>query len=351
MGKVRLDCPNCGKAIAVSDTAKEARCPGCKEVIEADQLADSPESAEAEQEAVEDTEVPDTDDDDAGGEAEEEGAKKKRSSKRVSSRRISQASRGQPGGSQGILISIGAAVVVAGVLAFLIFWPIAIVVASGIMIYLDATLARITRMSSSGQGTSSAPMLWGLLGFLFPVGPIIYFVMRNKLLSASAEDIGDTSLSDDDLEDVGKVREPTLASAGSVVMAAAAVALSVLFWAGPSVRLTFGKTLNPNNPTPQGAKWDDTGKKAYDQGVIFCARLTWAVPPERLDAVVCKAYHLTGGEQTEALEKTVPIPEVTKNVYWLMELPEPGNYRIEVYTPEPESSKITSETIRIRETM
>lgn len=34
MGKLRLDCPSCGKAVAVSETAKKARCPGCKSVID-----------------------------------------------------------------------------------------------------------------------------------------------------------------------------------------------------------------------------------------------------------------------------------------------------------------------------
>jgi len=59
-GKIRFDCPSCGKAIRVSETSKKARCPGCKQVIDvAAALAgkDEPAGAAVEKPAAAEAEV------------------------------------------------------------------------------------------------------------------------------------------------------------------------------------------------------------------------------------------------------------------------------------------------------
>ncbi|GAI00831.1 unnamed protein product, partial [marine sediment metagenome] len=52
-------------------------------------------------------------------------------------------------------------------------WWAAIMMASAIGVYFDASLCKITRVGPGSPGSSAGPMIWGLIAFAFVVGPLI----------------------------------------------------------------------------------------------------------------------------------------------------------------------------------
>jgi hypothetical protein len=385
MEKLRLDCPNCGKAIAVSQTAKKARCPGCKEVVEvprpdAEEEAAQSEAAgaavaasDADANAGLDEAPPDLPDDegdgdgaagedemgeDATGGADDEGADDgeadpeaapkarragERSSRRRKSKMIARAAM-RTAGSQPLFVAGALGVVVTVGLSFFVVWPVAILIGVALLTFVDATMSRVTRMTPSAPGGAYTAMLWGLSGFLV-VPTILYLIYRTRLIAGSAEDVGDPSMSAEDLEDAGKVAPPSFLSFGSVAVLAVAVVLGLMFPVTSSVQVVFGEPVDKKNPKLEQARFD-ASVNACDQGVPFFAMFKSVEPYEGIDDLVCKAY-------PNEEEKGGPTPGSRidrgdeKRAFWSLQIEQAGWYRVAV--ERPGGSTVASATVQIRQ--
>jgi hypothetical protein len=299
MGKLRLNCPNCGKAVAVSETAKKARCPGCKKVMDvaaalagdldpSTELSAEPKAAPEPQAAAEPQAAPESTEGEAGAEEGDGPAKPKRRSSRIAravgsgstrkSGRKSDRAEGMPereapppptfdlpGGAQPWMIIAGVAVIGAVVL-----WlvanvnPIAAVgIVSGVGIFIDAALMRITRISPSAKGWGSMPMVWGLIGFVPVIGVAVYALLRAKLVENSPEDIATPDMDEDDMAFEGKVRPPSVVSVGIVLVIALAVGAGMFFQQRPSTWVEVGTSVSEKRGVLSGQskrKWYNMGK-------------------------------------------------------------------------------------------
>jgi len=293
MGKLRLECPNCGKAVAVSDTAKKARCPGCKQVMDVAAVlaGDAGESTEP----PAGQEVPE-----AGGEAQAAGegaevaAEAPKEEKRASrsaakaGRRSGKKSRrapseggeaaqqgdaprppvfSLPGGAQPWMI-IAFLAVVAAIVLFLVanVNPVAVIgIVSGVGLFIDSALMRITRVSPSAKGWGSMPMVWGLIGFVPVVGVVLYAVLRKKLVANSPEDIATPDMDDDDISFEGKVRPPSIASVGAVLVLALAIFAGIFYQMPPSTWVDVGTEFSQKS----GAVAGQNPRHFYDMGQLY----------------------------------------------------------------------------------
>ncbi|MHC4502803.1 MAG: hypothetical protein ACYTFI_05810, partial [Planctomycetota bacterium] len=68
--------------------------------------------------------------------------------------------------SGGVLIATACAAGLLVVLLFLIHWLAAISIASGLWVFADASLMRITRLRPSRKGFAFATTVWGVAGFV-----------------------------------------------------------------------------------------------------------------------------------------------------------------------------------------
>lgn len=299
MGKLRLNCPNCGKAVAVSETAKKARCPGCKKVMDvaaalagdidpSTELAAGQEAGAAGADASAPAgDEPDVAKDGADENAEEDGevAEPKRSSSRVAGKsgRKSGRKSGQtkavegdgappptfdlPGGAQPWMIIAGVAAVAA-----LVLWlvanvnPIAAIgIVSALGLFVDSALMRVTRVSPSGKGWGPMPMVWGFIGFAPVVGVAIYVLLRRKLVESSPEDIATPDMDEDDMSFEGKVRPPSVVSVGMVVVLALAIGSGMFFQLRPSCELDVGTSYSQKNNLLDG----QNERRVYNIGELF----------------------------------------------------------------------------------
>ncbi len=378
MGKVRLECPHCGKAIRVSDTAKKAKCPGCKEIIDVAALVAALRLAQdGDTEPVEGVAG-------AGGEEAEgspsvgrEGEKAapsepagekgaavapppKKPSKR-SNRRMKAAAKAPPkeapkaatkiAGIQSWMIVAALSVVIFVVLFFYLQWWAALMIASAVGVYVDASLSRITRVGPSSPGWSVGPMIWGLIAFALGVGPLIYILLRRKLLANSPEDIAGADMTQEDLEETGKVRAPSLASPGVLLVVALALGLGVMFQKKPSLQIRLGEKFWQKSRRIDGSNPRDiydskkpfhvaiTANKAFDEEDY--KTLTWIVFPRGDD----EESPVTQGEVT--WDEKVARPGGKKRLWhWTVQVDEPGPYVLKVMHGEDKTFMIKEFRLR-----
>jgi len=350
MGKVRLDCPKCGKAIAVSDTAKKARCPGCKEVIdvtEAVAAASSkavPEEAPAAEPSGQET-SPEQKAPATVVEAAPEKAPERPS--RRGSRRISRvmASALTTAGYRGWQVTIPAAAVVFIVLLFLVWWLAAIMVASALWLFADATLSRVTRVIPKGSGSQHVPILWGLIGLVPVAGVAVYVLLKRRLMAASAEDIAPPSMSPEEMEDAGKVPAPSLLSPGVILIAAIAAMLIVFFWTPArykvEVAADIGSDFRLIGVSPNAT---------YNPGSV-AVRLKAREPILEFDKVTVEVAKLAEGGTWRPLgneELPVDVDAKLKLVGRKIQVPEPGRYRVTMKRPDGKSLGSADFSIRER---
>ncbi len=290
MGKLRLNCPNCGKAVAVSETARKARCPGCKKVMDvaaalAGDLDPSTELSAAEQPAPEPQAAPEGEaETEAEGGAEEGGDKEKpvRRSSRIA-RAVGRKSEADddmpkrdapppptfdlPGGMQPWWIIAGVAAVTAIVLWLVanVNPIVAIGIVSGVGIFVDAALMRITRVSPSSHGWGAMPMVWGLIGFVPVIGVAIYALLRAKLVENSPEDIATPDMDADDMAFEGKVRPPSVVSVGIVLVIALAVGAGMFFQQRPSTWVEVGTSVSEK----RGVLHGQSKMNIYKSGKLY----------------------------------------------------------------------------------
>ncbi len=260
MGKLRLNCPNCGKAVAVSETAKKARCPGCKKVMDvaAALVGDLDPSTElaADQKAGANSAGDGADAAAKGAGEGAETAEPERSSSGDADKSDRESDGGEapkreppppptfdlPAGAQPWMIIAGVAVIAA-----LLLWlvanvnPIAAIgIVSALGLYVDSALMRVTRVTPTGGGWGLMPMVWGLFGLVPVVGVVVYVLLRKRLVENSPEDIATPDMDDDDISFEGKVRPPNVASPGIALVLALAVGGGMFFQMPPDMWIELG---------------------------------------------------------------------------------------------------------------
>ena len=381
MGKVRLECPECGKAIRVSDTAKKAKCPGCKEVIDVAPIiaekaekseGQAPEApAEAPSQAAEREAQEKPAEEEREQKPEEKPAREgpgdeavapppKKPSRRSSSRRLKAVSKAarkavvKAGGFQPWMVIAGLSVVLLVALCFFVRWWAAIMIASAIGVYFDASIARITRVSPSSPGFSVGPMIWGLIAFGLVVGPVVYILLRPKLLANSPDDIADADMTDEDLEESGKMRAPSLGSPGVVLVLAGIAALGIMFPKPPWLTVTLGDKVLSTKSIPKASRRDTFDEKEAF-GVLLQSRSAASEAYKTLTCVVVRK----GSEDSEGATAVVEVsaewdkdvaddPEAGKSI-WIWKkiaVDKPGRYVLKVVREDGEEIKQKELTIR-----
>jgi len=368
MGKLRLDCPNCGKPVAVSETAKKARCPGCKKVMDvaAALAGDLDPSAELSADQTAATEAPAPAEEQGQTEASEElaeeggeaaspkrrssraGGKSGRKSKRRSGKKSARAEaqegeeqpegeleaedapqKGAPGvptfdlpaGAQPWMI-----IAAVGVIAAILLWlvanvnPIAAIgIVSAIGLFVDSTLMRITRVSPSAKGWASMPMVWGLIGFVPVAGIVVYVLLRPKLIANSPQDIATPDMDEDDMSFEGKVRPPSIVSAGAVLVLALAIFGGMFYQLPPSAWIKVGTKYSTKMDALDGVS--DTGW--YDMGPLV-ARFHAKKPLADLGELSFEVLKM----KADGTEVPVATGAVESNGVFPFKVSSPGRHRV-----------------------
>jgi hypothetical protein len=382
MGKVRLECPKCGKAIRVSDTAKKAKCPGCKEVIDVapiiaemsegqapEDTAEAPsQAAEGEEqenpvepvEPVEPAEKEQEEKPEKEGPADVAVAPPPKKPSRRSSRRLKAVSKAarkavvKAGGFQAWMVIAGLSVVLLVVLCFFLKWWAAIMIASAVGVYFDASLARITRVSPNSSGFSVGPMIWGLIAFGLVVGPVVYILLRPKLLASSPDDIADADMTDEDLEESDKIRAPSLGSPGVVLVLAGVALLAIMFPRPPWLTVTLGEKVLSTKSIPKASR-----RSTFDENEDFDVLLqSRSAADEEYKTLTCVVVR-KGNEDSEDAQAVAEAstewdpevagdPEAGKSIWILkkMAIDKAGRYVLKVLREDGEEIKREEFTIR-----
>ncbi|MHC4501664.1 MAG: hypothetical protein ACYTFI_00025 [Planctomycetota bacterium] len=375
MGKRRLKCPGCGKAIAVSKTAKKARCPGCREVIDvAAALAGGadpskePAPAPAEGAAPEPQEAAaaaadagaTAESEDAGAEADvavaeekEPDAKPKSGSSRRSKSEEEpfpeeefKAPARPPVTMVGPLkawlaVLIGAAVVFAVLAVFFVEWYAAIALVPALALYIDSSLARITRVIPGSRGYGHAPMVWGLIGFVPVAGVVLYVLLRPKLVANSPEDIAAPGTSLVEMEDTGKIVAPSLVAPGLILVLPLAVLLGWFFHRQPSLELTSGTITRTRRfvPSDRSEPWFNQGKVGF--------RLRARSALEQYGKLGYVVVEVTpDGDTTTNTADAIDTGGGVNRRSWVITADKAGTYRMDV--KDEEGDVIASARYRIR---
>jgi predicted RNA-binding Zn-ribbon protein involved in translation (DUF1610 family) len=380
MGKVRLECPKCGKAIRVSDTAKKAKCPGCKEIIDVATIiarnaekseGQAPEaSAEASSRLAEGEQQEEPAEEEQGQKPEEKPVKEgpgdeavapppKRPSRR-SSRKIKAVAKVahkavvQTGGFKSWIVVAALSVALLVALCFFVKWWAAIMIASAVGVYFDASFSRITRVSPNSPGFSVGPMIWGLIAFGLVVGPVVYILLRSKLLANSADDVADAGMTDEDLEESGKIRAPSLGSPGIVLVLAVVALLAVMFPKPPWLTITLGDKVLSTKSIPKASRrsiFDEN--EAFD--VLLQSRSAAGEAYKTLTCVVVRKVNEDSEDAPAVVEastdwdpEVAADPEAGKSIWILkkMAVDKAGRYVLKVLREDGEEIKRTELTIR-----
>ncbi|MHC4253536.1 MAG: hypothetical protein ACYS9X_30830 [Planctomycetota bacterium] len=369
MAKQRFDCPGCGKTIAVSSTAKKARCPSCKEVVDvasvlgANTAAPAPE-AETGKEAVKKEEAPPQ----AGGqeaapapekapepeapappkEAEESG--EAREAERAPEPRPRPEPDGTPpapriklpAGLKLWMLTVCGTLVVTGILSLFFFHPLAaFIMASALGVYIDSTLAGVTRFIPTKPGYAHAPMLWGLIGLIPFFGAGAYALVRRKLITNSAEDIAPPDMSREDMEDEGLIRAPGLLSPGMILVIGAVIVVAIPPFSKRQASITLEKCTVTKTGTkvPTDAIYFDKGKIGFS---------LWARAPlqDKFGRLAYSLVKIEGEQEIETgIAGDVNTTKGRTETEWEIEVKESGSFRMDV--KKQNGKTVTSVNFRI----
>ena len=369
MGKRRLKCPGCGKAIAVSKTAKKARCPGCKEVIDvaaalgggADPSKEAASAPPESQEAAADQGPAD-----AGATAETEGAAAEAAvavaeEKEPAARRKSGASRRSKSGEEPfpeevfeaparppvtmvgplkawLAVVVGSAVVFAVLAIFFVKWYAAIAIVSALALYVDSSLARITRVIPGSSGYGHAPMVWGLIGFVPLAGIVLYVLLRPKLVANSPEDIAAPGTSLVEMEDTGKIVAPLLISPGLLLLVPLVLLAGWVFLRERSLELAPGMITSGKQFVRSDRIWFKQGKVSF--------MLRAKTPLDDYGNLTYSLVEIQGEVETAVTTGDVNTSSGRVRSYWTVTMSKAGSYRMEV--KDEEGDVIASVRYRIR---
>ncbi len=362
MGKRRLKCPGCGKVIAVSKTAKKARCPGCREVVDvAAALAGGTDpSKEAAPAAADAGATAETED--AGAEADVAVAEEKEpDAKRRSASSRRSKSEEEPFPEEEfkaparppvtmigplkawLAVVVGSAVVFAVLAIFFVKWYAAIAIVSALALYIDSSLARVTRVIPGSRGYGHAPMVWGLMGFVPLAGVVLYVLLRPKLVANSPEDIAAPGTSLTEMEDTGKIVAPSLVSWGLLLLVPLVVLGVLAFRRQPSLELTSGTLTKMGRkvrfmPSDKG-EWFNQGKVGF--------RLRSKSALEEYGKLGYVVVEVTpDGDTTTKTAGTIDTVAGKNRTRWNITADKAGTFRMDV--KDEEGDVITSARYKIR---
>ncbi|GAF94461.1 unnamed protein product, partial [marine sediment metagenome] len=249
-------------------------------------------------------------------------------------------------GFQPWMVVAGVAVVLLIVLLFFVKWWAAIMIASAVGLYADASLARITRVKPTSPGSPVGPMIWGLIGFAFVVGPAIYILLRPKLLAYSPDDIEEADVDEDELEEEGKMRAPSLASPGVVLVLAGAIGLGYMFPKPPWLTLKLGKDVTSGRRIRRSDK-----RNTYDEDKPFHAllrahkaldeeykTLNYTVVPKGGDEEAAEPQEIGWDEEVAGSSLRIWV--------WQIQIDEPGAYVLKV--TREDGKRLIRKEFRIR---
>ncbi len=229
------------------------------------------------------------------------------------------------GAPKEVLIAACASVALFVALLFLVDWPEAISIASGLWVFTDASLMRITRVKPSSKGFRLAAMVWGIFGFVPLVGIGIYAYLRGALCTASPKDIAPPSMSDEKMKEAGKFRARRVSVPGAVavVVLAATLGFAARY---ESMTLEFGtsiirRTLRIDGSTP--------GDRYYTGTIaVKLSSLDAADGYDRLDWKL----HLLGKGGGPVRKGTVKARRSSEKTIWTWKVRAraPGKYRLDV---------------------
>lgn len=361
--KTRLSCPSCGKSLKVSRTARKARCPGCKTVIDvatvlgepsgppaaageggapADEKP-APEGAGAPSDAESESIVPDGG---AGGgaaaeeEVVEEGEAARPSSRRMSRRVVPVEERKIAGLQPWIVTAPLALLVFVGLWVF-DPWFVAVMVAGAFWTYVDSAFMGVTRVVPSSPGYGHAPMVWSAIGFVPFAGPLVYVLLRKQLVQRSFEDYADEKMTIEEMEDQGKIDAPRLLSANMLLAAAVSVLLVLVFLKPAAMWVEVGTGVNS-----QGAVTGKDKGNWFDAGPIV-VRYAERRPLARR-AFSYELKRLPDAEEGEPASVSAGSVEADGAKSWVdfrLTIGDPGRYVVHVKRGD---AHLTSESVNIR---
>ncbi|MHC5054713.1 MAG: hypothetical protein ACYTKD_08345 [Planctomycetota bacterium] len=235
--------------------------------------------------------------------------------------------KGRPGTSRGRrfpVLTLVEVVVAAGVLAILVFlvhWLAAVSIASAVFVFLDATIHHVNRIKPSSEESRAALVAWSMIGFVPFVGVLIYAAMRRKLASAPAA----AAATGKEAVDTVKRRMSAVSAPAAIVVAAVAVAITLLTLRGPEMfKIEFGTKFS-GALRVEGTTSSDT----YTVGTI-CVKLTSLEPFKGYTVVDWKLF--MEGNSFPVSKDAVRVRRDTNNTIWVWKVGVrlPGDYRLDV---------------------
>ncbi len=227
------------------------------------------------------------------------------------------------GGFQAWMAVAGGAVVCLVVLLFFVAWFAALAIASALGLYVEATLARITRVSPSSPGSRLGPTLWGLIGFAPFLGVALYVYLRPRLVANSPEDIASPGMSQEDREYEGKVRSPALASPGLALVLPLVLAGVLVTWKGPAFIVQLDRDASSK-------RFPQRRILSFNQGRIG-AWLKARSPLSKYGELTFAIVKIKkGGAESPVSSGEIEAGKRPKLRNWTIKVEEAGSYRIDV---------------------
>lgn len=229
--------------------------------------------------------------------------------------------------SKGTLILTVCAAGVLALLLHLVPWPVAVSIASGLWVFVDASLMRVTRLRPSRKGFRLATMVWGVIGFVPLVGIAVYVYLRGALARASSEDIAPPSMSDEKMAKQGRFRaqKVSVLGAAAVVILAAGLAVAGAYWPD-DMTLEFGTSLT------RGLRVEGTAPSGrYDPGSLV-VKLSSREPVEGYENLDWELYLEGKREDARVAKSTVRVRQSPNMCIWVWKIRPrlPGDYRLDV---------------------
>lgn len=238
--------------------------------------------------------------------------------------------------SGGTLIATVCAAGLLVVLLFLIHWLAAISIASGLWVFADASLMRITRLRPSRKGFALATTVWGAVGFVPVAGVAAYVFFRGALARAAPSDIAPASMSDERAKEAGKLRARKVSVPGAAVVGALAAAVALVGWfAAGGMIMEFGTDYTRAYRIEGG-----NSKDRFGPGTI-AVKLSSFMPIEKCGNLDWELY-APGKARDRPRKSTVKPRSGAGKTIWVWKirwLKTPGEYRLDVLGDDGEIVK------------
>jgi hypothetical protein len=231
-------------------------------------------------------------------------------------------------------------VVLLGVLLVFVKWYAALGIAAGLAVFLDASLAGITRIAPSSNPSGLAPMVWGLVAFVPVLGVGAYALVRSRLADASAEDAAPADMDPDEMEETGKIAKPSPLSPTLVLLLPLAVVGGYMFPRAASLELVGGKVTETGRVIPSERAYFNQGDVGF--------RLRAGSPLTEYGALTYTVVKLEGEKEipTGKAGPVEPLSTQPKYAQWSVEMTEDGIFRLDV--TDEDGGRVASLDFKVR---